>query len=102
MRYLEKDHRPKSDDPDYWDVWTGKSERKVNWEEITQDWQNTGHGKIETNEDEQGEADVFDLEAELSDYGDQLCHEQLDAQAAPAQETDTTTATSDEDDELPF
>jgi len=39
MRYLEKNHRPKSDDPDYWNVWTGQTERKVDWEAVALDWQ---------------------------------------------------------------
>jgi len=37
---LEEKHRPKSKDPDFWDVWTGKEERKINWEEIVREWQN--------------------------------------------------------------
>ena len=36
---LEKRHRPKSKDPDFWDVWTGQEERKINWKEIVEDWQ---------------------------------------------------------------
>lgn len=50
MRYLEKDHRPKSDDPDYWDVWIGNEKREINWEEIVQDWQSTGQLQIEPDE----------------------------------------------------
>ncbi len=36
---LPKEHQPQSDDPDFWDVWTGKAERDVNWEEIANKWQ---------------------------------------------------------------
>lgn len=36
---LPENHRPKSKDPEYWDVWTGKSERKIKWGEITKEWQ---------------------------------------------------------------
>lgn len=39
MRELSKEHRPQSDDPDFWNVWTRKSERDVNWKEIADDWQ---------------------------------------------------------------
>lgn len=39
MNNLKKEHRPKSEDPDFWDVWTGKSERNVNWKTLTDDWQ---------------------------------------------------------------
>lgn len=41
MNNLKKEHRPKSEDPDFWDVWTGKSERNVNWKLLSADWQNT-------------------------------------------------------------
>ena len=45
MNDLNSDERPHSDDPDFWDVWTGKDkdgnpvERKVNWPEIANEWQ---------------------------------------------------------------
>ena len=45
MNDLDFDERPHSDDPDFWDVWTGKDkdgnpvERKVNWSEIANEWQ---------------------------------------------------------------
>lgn len=31
-------HRPWSSDPQFWDVWTGKTERPINWREIVNDW----------------------------------------------------------------
>ncbi|AMS26365.1 ATPase [Bacteroidetes bacterium UKL13-3] len=40
MRELKKEHRPKSDDPDFWDVWTRNEPREVNWKELSNDWQN--------------------------------------------------------------
>ena len=40
IRTLPKPHWPQSDDPDYWDVWTGKSERKIDWGKISDEWQN--------------------------------------------------------------
>ena len=36
---LKPEHRPKSDDPDFWDVWTRTSEREVNWKDLADDWQ---------------------------------------------------------------
>lgn len=39
MNTLEDKDRPKSKDPEFWDVWTGKQEREVNWKEITDEWQ---------------------------------------------------------------
>lgn len=39
MNTLEDKDRPKSKDPDFWEVWTGKQEREVNWKDITDEWQ---------------------------------------------------------------
>lgn len=39
MRTLDENHCPKSKDPEFWDVWTGLSERRVNWKEIAAEWQ---------------------------------------------------------------
>jgi DNA helicase HerA-like ATPase len=38
MRELPKAERPQSDDPDFWDVWTGKKERNIDWENVEQQW----------------------------------------------------------------
>lgn len=38
MNYLKEGDRPKSDDPDYWDVWTADA-RTVDWKVIADDWQ---------------------------------------------------------------
>ncbi|MBO4800432.1 MAG: ATP-binding protein [Bacteroidaceae bacterium] len=40
MRTLPKSQCPQSDDPDYWDVWTGCKERNINWDLIADEWQN--------------------------------------------------------------
>lgn len=40
MRTLPKSQCPQSDDPDYWNVWIGVEERKINWDEIVNEWQN--------------------------------------------------------------
>ncbi|WP_339782723.1 DUF87 domain-containing protein [uncultured Marinobacter sp.] len=45
MNALPEHHRPKSDDPDFWAVWSGQDtdgkavERKVDWKAIADDWQ---------------------------------------------------------------
>ncbi|MCI1265109.1 MAG: ATP-binding protein [Saprospiraceae bacterium] len=39
MNELKKEHRPKSDDPDFWDVWTRNEEREVNWKSLADEWQ---------------------------------------------------------------
>ena len=35
---LPDDHRPRSADPEFWNVWTGKKARPINWHEIAADW----------------------------------------------------------------
>jgi len=40
MNELKAEHRPKSADPDFWDVWTRKEEREVNWKDLAHNWQN--------------------------------------------------------------
>ncbi|MCH9758368.1 MAG: ATP-binding protein [Proteobacteria bacterium] len=45
MNDLPKIHQPRSDDPDFWDVWVGKDENKkpvsrdANWKPIAEEWQ---------------------------------------------------------------
>jgi DNA helicase HerA-like ATPase len=39
MNTLPRNQQPQSEDPDFWDVWTGKQPREVNWEKIANDWQ---------------------------------------------------------------
>lgn len=45
MNDLPKSHQPRSDDPDFWNVWTGKDvdgapvERKTDWKPVAEDWQ---------------------------------------------------------------
>ncbi len=39
MNDLPKDQQPQSDDPDFWNVWTGKEARDVDWKKITDIWQ---------------------------------------------------------------
>ncbi len=38
MNELPKEQRPQSDDPDFWDVWTGERECDINWNKIETDW----------------------------------------------------------------
>jgi hypothetical protein len=39
MNELPEGHRPKSKDPEFWDVWTNKEQINVDWEKIANDWQ---------------------------------------------------------------
>jgi hypothetical protein len=40
MRTLREEQRPQSNDPDFWDVWTGKKEREIDWKILANEWQN--------------------------------------------------------------
>lgn len=35
---LPEGQRPRSSDPKFWDVWTGKEQRLINWREVVEDW----------------------------------------------------------------
>lgn len=39
MNHLPKEHRPKSNDPEFWDIWIGKKKRVIDWDKIVGDWQ---------------------------------------------------------------
>lgn len=60
MRALPEHHRPKSDDPDFWAVWSGKGldgntvERNVDWRGIANDWQ-----QVQSSDDAQDEDSGF-------------------------------------------
>lgn len=47
MNELKPEHRPKSDDPDFWDVWTMQKERNVDWKAITDEWQSVNNEATE-------------------------------------------------------
>lgn len=38
MKELSLEKRPESSDPDYWNVWVGLEERKLDWSTIADDW----------------------------------------------------------------
>lgn len=40
MRTLPKNQCPQSDDPDYWNVWIGSKDCKIDWNAIADEWQN--------------------------------------------------------------
>ena len=39
MNDLPKSQQPRSDDPEFWSVWTGEEKRQINWKTIADDWQ---------------------------------------------------------------
>lgn len=62
MNQLPENQRPKSSDPDFWAVWSGKGrdgsgnetkvERKVDWKAISDDWQQLSPPPLENGEEE--------------------------------------------------
>jgi len=59
MRKLPDDCLPQSSDPEFWNVWTGTSDRPDNWSDIVQEWQCTPQQGTEDEKKgpEQGEDD---------------------------------------------
>ena len=51
MNDLFIEHRPKSNDPDFWNVWTGKEKREINWEKIVEEWQRNYNKPNEDNDE---------------------------------------------------
>jgi hypothetical protein len=52
---LPEEHRPRSADPKFWDVWTGKEDRPINWRDIVNDWTSNGrHQKTPAGPSEEG------------------------------------------------
>ena len=74
MNYLEAEHRPKSDDPEYWKAWIDAEEnaRTVNWSVIADSWQEKEDEVEEVQEND--EEEKAQQKKDDSDYGDYLCH----------------------------
>ncbi len=64
MNALSDEHRPKSDDPDFWAVWSGEGldhdliageqeERTVDWKTVADDWQQNNGEDVQPNLDEE-------------------------------------------------
>ena len=53
MNDLPKEQPPRSDDPDFWDVWTGEVDRPARWGEVAKEWQGKHQAAPEPNEREQ-------------------------------------------------
>ena len=39
MRSLKDNQRPRSETPDFWNIWTSDSDEAVNWKPIVDEWQ---------------------------------------------------------------
>ncbi|NMA17592.1 MAG: ATP-binding protein [Clostridiaceae bacterium] len=50
MNYLNEEHRPQSNDPDYWNIWTATDEpQEVDWGTVAHDWQDAGQIREDLN-----------------------------------------------------
>jgi hypothetical protein len=63
MKFLDKEHRPQSNDPNFWDVWTGKEKRKIDWTKVANDWQGikSTEESIKTQETDQGNSEKDEM-----------------------------------------
>jgi uncharacterized protein len=58
MNDLPTEHQPKSEDPDFWNVWTGRDEagdkvlRPAKWGKVCEQWQNSGSDAVIVENDE--------------------------------------------------
>lgn len=98
MNYLEESQRPKSDDPEYWKIWTdtGKEARTVDWGSVADIWQEK---EPDSNEEQEfGEVDAEQKVIGDYYYGDHICHEQKDQQVI----SNTNTALEFDNEEPPF
>lgn len=50
MNALPEQQQPKSNDPDFWQVWTGGVERAVDWKVVADDWQQYGTAQPTAND----------------------------------------------------
>nr|WP_250685683.1 ATP-binding protein [uncultured Sediminibacterium sp.] len=57
MNDLEKKYRPKSDDPDFWEVWTRDRERDEDWKKVSEEWQNQSAESAEIKDEKKDETD---------------------------------------------
>jgi hypothetical protein len=46
ISHLAKEHQPRSSDPDFWDVWTRKKQREVDWHTIADAWAGNSEGDL--------------------------------------------------------
>jgi len=44
---LKEEDRPRSADPEFWDVWTGRKKREIDWTRISDDWLGESSGGVE-------------------------------------------------------
>jgi len=51
LNELAKEYRPKSDDPDFWNVWTHRVDRQENWKEIAEEWQRLPSDNLPASDD---------------------------------------------------
>lgn len=51
VRNVPREFRPHSPDPAFWDVWTGKEEREIDWGKIAKDWQSAARQHSANQED---------------------------------------------------
>ena len=52
IRMRDLEHRPRSEDPDFWDVWTRKVERAATWDDLAANWERAQPGRLEGREEE--------------------------------------------------
>ena len=73
MNYLPPERQPRSEDPEFWEVWTGEKPREVNWGIVADDWQGEGlNSELETAVESVDDFDDPFLESSTNDYDEEI------------------------------
>lgn len=59
---LPHDHRPRSADPHFWEVWTGQEERRIDWKHIGADWVGGTHSDVDVKDAKDAGSDTAGTE----------------------------------------
>jgi len=54
VKELKPEQLPNSKDPEFWDVWTGKLKRDINWKELADEWQSNTSSTEESGDNREG------------------------------------------------
>lgn len=67
MNDLPIDQQPRSDDPEFWKVWTGKERRNTDWNAISDDWQGSSRSVVKDSSEEESDNRNSSLDQENKD-----------------------------------
>ena len=72
MNDLPKHQQPRSDDPEFWKVWTGEEERHIDWETVAEDWVGIELDSDNENADVVGESQDDSTDVDIAQDDDDI------------------------------